>query len=120
MPAPNQLLVDLFVIFAVTKCFGEIFERFSLPAVLGEILAGTTLGPHALGLIHPSDTVYSLAQVSAIFLLFSAASHWALPFAEVAQSEHVASDVVARISGHSAALWVTLAMVVSALGTLIA
>ena len=70
MPAPNQLLVDLFVIFAVTKCFGEIFERFSLPAVLGEILAGTTLGPHALGLIHPSDTVYSLAQVSAIFLLF--------------------------------------------------
>ena len=70
MPAPNQLLVDLFVIFAVTKCFGEIFERFSLPAVLGEILAGITLGPHALGLIHPSDTVYSLAQVSAIFLLF--------------------------------------------------
>ena len=42
MPAPNQLLVDLFVIFAVTKCFGEIFERFSLPAVLGEILAGIT------------------------------------------------------------------------------
>jgi len=70
MPAPNQLLIDLFVIFAVTKCFGEIFERFSLPAVLGEILAGITLGPHALGLIHPSDTVYSLAQVSAIFLLF--------------------------------------------------
>src|SRR5438552_17973081 len=70
MPAPNQLLVDLFVIFAVTKCFGEIFERFSLPAVLGEILAGITLGPHALGPIHPSDTVYSLAQVSALFLLF--------------------------------------------------
>ena len=70
MPAPNQLLIDLFVIFAVTKCFGEIFERFSLPAVLGEILAGITLGPHALGLIHPSDTIYSLAQVSAIFLLF--------------------------------------------------
>jgi Kef-type K+ transport system membrane component KefB len=70
MPTANLLLVDLFVIFVITKCFGEIFERLSLPAVLGEILAGITLGPHALGLIHPSDTVYSLAQVSAIFLLF--------------------------------------------------
>jgi Kef-type K+ transport system membrane component KefB len=70
MPTASLLLVDLFVIFVITKCFGEIFERLSLPAVLGEILAGITLGPHALGLIHPSETVYSLAQVSAIFLLF--------------------------------------------------
>jgi len=51
-------------------------------------------------------------------MLFSAAAHWVLPFAQVAQSEHVASDVVARISGRNAALWVTLAMAVSALGTL--
>ncbi len=51
-------------------------------------------------------------------MLFSAASHWVLPFAEVAQSEHVASDVVATSSGRSAALWVTVAMAVSALGTL--
>ena len=70
MNAPSLLLFDLFLIFAITKCFGEIFERLSLPAVLGEILAGITLGPHALALVHPSDTVYSLAQVSAVFLLF--------------------------------------------------
>ena len=70
MNAPSLLLFDLFVIFAITKCFGEIFERLSLPAVLGEILAGITFGPHALALVHPSDTVYSLAQVSAVFLLF--------------------------------------------------
>src|SRR5260370_20252902 len=70
MPEPAPLLFDLFVIFAVTKCFGEIFERLSLPAVLGEILAGIVFGPYALGIIRSSSTVYAIAQVSAVFLLF--------------------------------------------------
>jgi Kef-type K+ transport system membrane component KefB len=51
---------------------GEIFERFKLPAVLGEILAGVALGPFALGLIHPSETIHSIAEVGAIFVLFHA------------------------------------------------
>jgi APA family basic amino acid/polyamine antiporter len=66
----------------------------------------------------PRALILGVLFCSAIFMLFSAAAHWVLPFAEVAQSEHVASDVVARISGRSAALWVTVAMAVSALGTL--
>jgi APA family basic amino acid/polyamine antiporter len=53
-----------------------------------------------------------------LYFSFSLAAHWALPFAAVAQSPHVASDLVARISGRNAALWVTLAMAISALGTL--
>jgi len=51
---------------------GEIFERIRLPGVLGEILAGVSLGPFALGWIHPSDTIHSLAEVGAIFVLFHA------------------------------------------------
>jgi APA family basic amino acid/polyamine antiporter len=66
----------------------------------------------------PRALIAGVLLCSVIFMLFSAAAHWVLPFAEVARSDHVASDVVARISGHGAALWVTLAMVVSALGTL--
>lgn len=53
-----------------------------------------------------------------IFTLFSLAAHWALPYAAIAGSPHIASDLVARISGRDAAVWVTLAMVISALGTL--
>ena len=60
------------MIFASAKVIGEIFERLSLPAVLGEILAGTVLGPHALGWIHPSDTIHSVAEIGDIFVLFSA------------------------------------------------
>jgi Kef-type K+ transport system membrane component KefB len=53
------------------KAFGEIFERLRLPAVLGEILAGVVLGPYATKLIEPSDTIISMAEIGAIFLLFS-------------------------------------------------
>jgi APA family basic amino acid/polyamine antiporter len=66
----------------------------------------------------PRALILGILFCSAIFMLFSAAAHWVLPFAEVARSDHVASDVIARISGRSAALWVTVAMAVSALGTL--
>ena len=71
MPETNELLLQLFAIFVWAKFGGELFKRFALPAVLGEILVGIVLGPYALALIQPSDTVYSIAQLGAIFLLFT-------------------------------------------------
>ncbi|HYL11284.1 MAG TPA: amino acid permease [Candidatus Acidoferrales bacterium] len=56
--------------------------------------------------------------VAAVFLLFSAVCFYALPFASVAASSHIASDVVESFAGHGAAFWITLAMVISSLGTL--
>jgi basic amino acid/polyamine antiporter, APA family len=56
--------------------------------------------------------------VAAIYLAFSAVCFLALPFTGVAHSQHVASDVVERLAGHGAASWLTLAMIISALGTL--
>lgn len=68
----EQLLLELFAIFVSAKAIGELFERMSLPSVLGEILAGAVLGPYALGWIQPSDTIYSVAELGAIFVLFNA------------------------------------------------
>src|SRR5947209_10432761 len=68
----EQLLLELFAIFVSAKVVGEIFERLNLPAVLGEILAGIGLGPYALGWIIPTDTIHSVAEIGAIFVLFSA------------------------------------------------
>lgn len=56
--------------------------------------------------------------VAGIYLLFSAACIYVLPFQGVAQSQHVGSDVVATFAGSGAARWFTLVMIVSALGTL--
>lgn len=69
---PEELLLELFAIFVTAKVVGEVFERLRLPAVLGEILAGVGLGPYALGWVVPSDTVHSVAEIGAIFVLFSA------------------------------------------------
>jgi len=68
----DALLFELFAIFLAAKVIGEIFERLKLPAVLGEILAGVVMGPYALGWIHASDTLGSIAEIGAIFVLFHA------------------------------------------------
>jgi Kef-type K+ transport system membrane component KefB len=67
----DTLLLQLFTIFVCAKICGEVFERLSLPAVVGEILAGVLLGPYAANIIDPSDTIISLAEIGAIFLLFT-------------------------------------------------
>lgn len=67
----DSLLLQLFTIFVWAKVFGELFERLRLPAVLGEILAGVVLGPHATRFILPGDTIYSIAEIGAVFLLFT-------------------------------------------------
>jgi Kef-type K+ transport system membrane component KefB len=71
-PGPEKLLFQLFVIFVAAKIVGEAFENFRLPAVVGEIAAGAIFGPYALGLIHPTDTIHSIAEIGAIFVLFHA------------------------------------------------
>lgn len=67
----DTLLLQLFTIFVWAKVFGEVFQRLTLPAVLGEILSGIVLGPYAVGIIQPSDTIISIAEIGAIFLLFT-------------------------------------------------
>lgn len=67
----DTLLLQLFTIFVWAKAFGEIFERLKLPAVLGEILAGVILGPYATKFVIPNETIFSIAEIGAIFLLFT-------------------------------------------------
>ncbi len=69
--AADPFLLQLLVIFLWAKIFGEVFEQLTLPAVLGEILAGITLGPFAAGLVHPSHEIEAIGEIGAIFLLFS-------------------------------------------------
>jgi amino acid transporter len=66
----------------------------------------------------PRALVGGVSFVALIYLLFSAACLKVLPFEGVASSQHVASDVVERVIGHGVAFWITLAMVISALGSM--
>lgn len=66
----------------------------------------------------PRALVGGVSFVAVVYLLFSAACLKVLPFEGVANSLHVASDVVDRVIGHGAAAWITLAMAISALGSM--
>jgi len=65
----GRILLDLCVILCVAKLVAEIAERIGVPAVLGEIVAGIAIGPSALGIVSPSDTLFVLAELGAILLL---------------------------------------------------
>jgi Kef-type K+ transport system membrane component KefB len=71
MEHTGQLLIDLFLMFAGGKVLAEIFERLRQPAVVGELLAGVLLGPSLLALIQPNELTEGLAEMGAIFLLFT-------------------------------------------------
>src|SRR5213594_2075652 len=66
----------------------------------------------------PRALLGGVSLVALVYLLFSAACLRVLPFDAVANSSHIASDVVEHVAGHGAAYWMTLAMVISAIGSL--
>jgi basic amino acid/polyamine antiporter, APA family len=66
----------------------------------------------------PRALVGGVSLVALIYLLFSAACLRVLPFQSVAASQHIASDVVEHVAGRNAAGWITLAMVISAIGSM--
>ena len=67
----GKVLLELLLMFAGGKFVAEILERLRQPAVVGEIIAGVLLGPSLLNLVHPSDLTQGLAEIGAIFLLFT-------------------------------------------------
>jgi Kef-type K+ transport system membrane component KefB len=66
----ENILLQLFVIFAAAKIAGEIFERLNQPPVIGELLVGVALGSHALGIVGEGEVQHVLQELGAIVLLF--------------------------------------------------
>jgi basic amino acid/polyamine antiporter, APA family len=66
----------------------------------------------------PRAIILGLLTVGGLYLLANVVYFHVLPFAQVAQSQHVASDVVQSFAGRQGAAWLTVAMAVSALGAL--
>ena len=61
MSALTTVLLNLFIIYAAAKIAGALFARLGQPSVIGELLAGVVIGPHAFGLIgEPSTALLDL------------------------------------------------------------
>jgi Kef-type K+ transport system membrane component KefB len=76
-----HVLLSLAILLFAAKIFAEIFHKFRLPVVLGELLAGIVMSPFAFGAIPLFDgkpivilneTVRQIGEISGIVILFIA------------------------------------------------
>lgn len=70
------LLEALALVLVLARLGGALFERFRMPAVLGELLAGIVIGNlglvgfHGLDGLRSIPTLEAMAQIGVLFLLF--------------------------------------------------
>lgn len=76
-----HVIISIGVLLFAAKLLAELFARFKLPVVLGELTAGIIVGPFALGaipvfngepLVILDETVRNIGEISAIVILFIA------------------------------------------------
>jgi Kef-type K+ transport system membrane component KefB len=74
-------LISLAVLLFAAKLFAELFHKFKIPVVLGELLAGIIVGPYAIGalpifegkpLVILNETVLQIGEIAGIVILFIA------------------------------------------------
>ena len=56
-----------------------LFRSLNLPPVLGYLLVGAAIGPHALDLVSDSEEARHLAEFGVVFLMFSIGLEFSLP-----------------------------------------
>ena len=61
-----DLILQVFVIFAAAKAAGELCVRLAIPAIVGELLVGVGLGPHALGWVHVNQGTTVLSDLGIV------------------------------------------------------
>src|SRR5438552_4963575 len=66
----SRLILQLFVVIAVSNLVGWIFTHFGQPAVVGEMMAGVLLGPSVFGLLAPAafQFVFATSSLGALML----------------------------------------------------
>lgn len=64
------ILQDLVILVAVAIPVVALAQRLHVPSVVGFLVTGVLIGPHALALIHDLAAVRHLAEIGVILLLF--------------------------------------------------
>lgn len=72
-------LQPVLILLAVAVLAVVVFRLLRLPPMLGYLLAGVVIGPHALGWIADNDETRHLAEFGVVFLMFSIGLEFSLP-----------------------------------------
>jgi len=67
----NDSLQLLLILLAVAVLVVVLFRQLHLPAMLGYLIVGALIGPHALGWIPDAPETRHLAEFGVVFLMFS-------------------------------------------------
>ncbi len=67
----HNTLQPVLVLLAAAVLVVVVFRSLRLPPLLGYLIVGVVIGPHALGWITTTDEVRSLAEIGVVFLMFS-------------------------------------------------
>jgi CPA2 family monovalent cation:H+ antiporter-2 len=67
----GNILSQILILLAGCVVVLSLVRRFALPPVLGYLVVGMTLGPHALGLVSDTSAVHVLAEIGVVFLVFT-------------------------------------------------
>ena len=79
MDATGIALQPVLVLLASSVLAVVACRSLSLPPIVGYLVTGLILGPHALGLIEDSRETHRLAEFGVVFLMFSIGLEFSLP-----------------------------------------
>jgi CPA2 family monovalent cation:H+ antiporter-2 len=75
----HSTLPLIVILLATAVVMVTIFRRFNLPAILGYLLVGVLIGPHALAFVPDTPGTRYLAEFGVVFLMFSIGLEFSLP-----------------------------------------
>jgi CPA2 family monovalent cation:H+ antiporter-2 len=67
----SALLRDLVVLVGIAIPVVALAGRLRVPSIVGFLLTGIAIGPHALRLVRDVDSVHALAEIGVVLLLFA-------------------------------------------------
>ncbi len=67
----QNTLQPVLILLAAAVLVVVVFRSLKLPPLLGYLIVGVAIGPHALGWITTTDEVRDLAEIGVVFLMFS-------------------------------------------------
>jgi CPA2 family monovalent cation:H+ antiporter-2 len=74
-----NILEIILSVFFTALIVTVIFRRLRLSIILGYLLVGALMGPHALGLVPDSPHIKALAEFGIVFLMFTVGLEFSLP-----------------------------------------
>lgn len=75
----SNALQPVLILLAIAVLAVVVFRLLRLPPMLGYLLAGVIIGPHALGWIPEAEETRHLAEFGVVFLMFSIGLEFSLP-----------------------------------------